>query len=177
MPASLAERAGIFGQKPAPLAKYGPTGLIKIRPYGPHQDTALRALSRYGPNGPYYTGNTREYREYRGYSEYRDYTGIPGIPGILGIHGNTGNTGIPGIPGTRVTGEAGFWTKSRLLLAKRGLFCALRAQKQLNQVVLDSLDPEGAGSGDVGAGSGDEGDGSVVHGSVSFVDGSVDFVG
>ena len=39
-------------------------------------------------------------------------------------------------------------------LAKRGSLCALRAQRGVNQVVLDSPDPEEPGPASAGAGSG-----------------------
>ena len=57
-------------------------------------------------------------------------------------------------------------------MAKRGSYYLRSGKAGPNQVVLDSLDPRVAGSGD-------EGDGSVAiygDGSVSFVDGSVDFL-
>ena len=88
----------------------------------------------------------------------------------MGDHPNPGQARIR--VGTRVAALP----RKEPALAKRAAFCALQAQKESNQVVLDSLDPREpdpatsgrkphlgppesveAGSGDVGAGSGDVG--------------------
>ena len=144
----LARRAGFWPKKPA----FG-----QIRPYGPYYTVILGQR----PYGPYYTVTKARRAVGPTVTVGRCSKLHLGTHGNTGIHGNTGNTGNQGIQGA---GESRlFWPKP----AGKALFCALRAQKQLNQVVLDSPDPVRAGSGDGGAGSG-------VHyaGSVSSVDGS-----